>query len=336
MKTLQLATFLSVATLGYASVSWADDGHNHRVRQAPPSRFTPRSFDDREDRLTYPSEHSDQERFSQERFAPSSAACRHGGNCCESGQGRTIENSTPPTAARPPAFGVSSRPNKSTTSQLDALLTRLQDDLRYETRGQRGQKILLEDNATLMRETRHFGQSVAESADAMHLRDDASRVKKSLIQLDEEMERQGRFPESERTLRDFAKLFVALENDLGLRNRVPVRNNMPPRPPIDAPFNNSYAAPQDSQFSAPARRYEPARPSTQRLPEDMKGIASLSSSDQTAALAQGTCPVTKQKLGSMGKPIRVTLSTGRSVWVCCEGCVNAVKANPQQYLTRGF
>lgn len=209
---------------------------------------------------------------------------------------------------------------------------RLQEDLRYETRSLRGQNLLLDDNAALMRETRHFVQSVADNADAGHLRDDAASVKKSLIQLDKDMERQGRFPESERTLRDFAKLFVVLENDLGLRHRAPVRNTLPsqtPNHPSFDKYDNNYAAPQDLRFSSPPRRSEPSRPSTQRLPEDMKGIALLSPSDQTAALAQGTCPVTKQKLGSMGKPIRVTVA-GRSIWVCCEGCVNAVKANPQQ------
>ena len=326
MKFLQFATLASAATFGFTSLSLAHDDHSHNSSQEPAARTAPRYDDD------YFAVAND--RFSQERFAPSSAMCPRGGSCCESGGGRTIESFPSPTAVRPLLPGTSIDRNEAAIADLENLLTRLQDDLRYETRGLRGQNILLDDNAALLRETRHFGQSVTDGVDAGHLRDDATSVKKSLIQLDEDMERQGRFPESERTLRNFAKLFVAWENNLGLRNRVPVRNPLPPQTPNPKPYNenyNRYSAPRDSQFSTPARRSEPTRSSAQSLPEDMKGIALLSPAEQAAALAQGTCPVTKQKLGSMGKPIRVSVAGG-SLWVCCEGCVNAVKANPQKFL----
>lgn len=46
---------------------------------------------------------------------------------------------------------------------------------------------------------------------------------------------------------------------------------------------------------------------------------------------QQTCPVTGEKLGSMGPPIPVTVS-GTTIQVCCDGCVSAVKKNPQKYL----
>lgn len=46
---------------------------------------------------------------------------------------------------------------------------------------------------------------------------------------------------------------------------------------------------------------------------------------------QKTCPVTKAKLGSMGTPLHVEVE-GKSVWVCCEGCVSKLKANPGRYL----
>lgn len=47
--------------------------------------------------------------------------------------------------------------------------------------------------------------------------------------------------------------------------------------------------------------------------------------------AQGTCPVTGAKLGSMGEPVPVTVR-GRVVYVCCAGCVNKLLANPDRYM----
>jgi len=46
---------------------------------------------------------------------------------------------------------------------------------------------------------------------------------------------------------------------------------------------------------------------------------------------QQTCPVTGEKLGSMGPPIPVTVA-GKSIRVCCDSCVAAVKKNPNKYL----
>lgn len=60
------------------------------------------------------------------------------------------------------------------------------------------------------------------------------------------------------------------------------------------------------------------------IPDSMKGIRQLSPSDQRLAIQQRTCPVTGDLLGSMGKPIRVRVN-GRSVFVCCQGCVDEVR-----------
>lgn len=45
-----------------------------------------------------------------------------------------------------------------------------------------------------------------------------------------------------------------------------------------------------------------------------------------------TCPVTGQKLGSMGPPVSVTVN-GRTIQVCCDACVAKVQQNPDKYLT---
>lgn len=69
------------------------------------------------------------------------------------------------------------------------------------------------------------------------------------------------------------------------------------------------------------------------IPEKMKGIGLLPKADQAAALAQKTCPVTNGLLGSHGKPIKV-LVQGRSIFVCCAGCIEQVKSNPNKFLKK--
>lgn len=50
-----------------------------------------------------------------------------------------------------------------------------------------------------------------------------------------------------------------------------------------------------------------------------------------AAIAeQKVCPVSGQPLGGMGKPIPVTVGD-QTVYVCCAGCIDAVKENPAKY-----
>lgn len=51
----------------------------------------------------------------------------------------------------------------------------------------------------------------------------------------------------------------------------------------------------------------------------------------TAATRQTTCPVTGEKLGSMGPPIPVSVK-GETIYVCCQGCVDAVRTEPAKYL----
>jgi Cu(I)/Ag(I) efflux system membrane fusion protein len=57
------------------------------------------------------------------------------------------------------------------------------------------------------------------------------------------------------------------------------------------------------------------------------GIASVGRVSPGPAI----CPVTKFRLGSMGAAVRVEVG-GRSVWVCCEGCVPKLRPAPASYL----
>ncbi len=56
-------------------------------------------------------------------------------------------------------------------------------------------------------------------------------------------------------------------------------------------------------------------------------------SNQDAIARQKVCPVTGQPLGSMGQPVRVTVK-GQTVFLCCRGCEQAIRKNPDKYLAK--
>jgi hypothetical protein len=62
-------------------------------------------------------------------------------------------------------------------------------------------------------------------------------------------------------------------------------------------------------------------------------MAKLSAADRKLAEEQKICPVSDEPLGSMGTPIKVTVE-GREVFVCCEGCVDALKENFDKYAAK--
>ena len=70
------------------------------------------------------------------------------------------------------------------------------------------------------------------------------------------------------------------------------------------------------------------------LDEDIAtALSELSVADRTAALAQKVCPVTDKPLGSMGKPLKVTIE-GQDVFLCCGGCEAELKKEPAKYLAK--
>jgi len=62
-------------------------------------------------------------------------------------------------------------------------------------------------------------------------------------------------------------------------------------------------------------------------------VTSLERLPQSTDIRQDTCPVTGAKLGSMGPPVPVQVN-GRTVFVCCAGCVENLRQNPERYLGR--
>lgn len=77
-------------------------------------------------------------------------------------------------------------------------------------------------------------------------------------------------------------------------------------------------------------------PGLERSGVQLTEVATIPASETqmaSAAIArQKICPVSGNLLGSMGDPISVDVG-GVRVFVCCAGCVEAVKADPGKYLT---
>jgi YHS domain-containing protein len=74
----------------------------------------------------------------------------------------------------------------------------------------------------------------------------------------------------------------------------------------------------------------PQAASGEGMPE---GLAKLSEADRTAALKQVVCPVTGEKLGSMGAPPKVVVN-GQDVFLCCAGCEEELRKQPETYLAK--
>jgi len=68
-------------------------------------------------------------------------------------------------------------------------------------------------------------------------------------------------------------------------------------------------------------------------PDVAAALAQLTAEDRAAAELQRVCPVTDEPLGSMGRPVKVTL-TRRDVFLCCEGCRETIASDPETYLAK--
>jgi YHS domain-containing protein len=82
------------------------------------------------------------------------------------------------------------------------------------------------------------------------------------------------------------------------------------------------AAPEPSAESAPANSADYA-----------ENLAELSPEDRALVAQQKICPVSGETLGSMGKPVKVTVQ-GRVVFLCCPGCKKEIERNPEKYLAK--
>jgi hypothetical protein len=58
--------------------------------------------------------------------------------------------------------------------------------------------------------------------------------------------------------------------------------------------------------------------------------AKATGADRAAIAAQKTCPVSKEDLGAMGTPIKVTRGD-RTIFLCCPECLKKVEAEPDKF-----
>jgi hypothetical protein len=61
--------------------------------------------------------------------------------------------------------------------------------------------------------------------------------------------------------------------------------------------------------------------------------AALSAEDRALIEKQKVCPVSGGALGSMGDPVKVVVK-GQTVFLCCAGCEEAIKKDPDKYLAK--
>jgi hypothetical protein len=74
--------------------------------------------------------------------------------------------------------------------------------------------------------------------------------------------------------------------------------------------------------------------SAEELEDIRAGLAKLPDDDRKLAEAQRLCPVQGKPLGSMSKPPRVDLGNGKVVFVCCAGCTEKAKKDPDATLRK--
>jgi len=65
----------------------------------------------------------------------------------------------------------------------------------------------------------------------------------------------------------------------------------------------------------------------------MEQLASFSEQDRESVREQQFCPVSGERLGSMGAPEKVDVN-GQTVWICCDGCKDKLRAEPEKYLEK--
>lgn len=74
-------------------------------------------------------------------------------------------------------------------------------------------------------------------------------------------------------------------------------------------------------------------PSASKSTTEEEWLQGLREADRPLAVRQKVCPITGKALGSMGVPVRLELQ-GRTVFLCCDGCTDAMQSNPDKYLKK--
>jgi len=90
---------------------------------------------------------------------------------------------------------------------------------------------------------------------------------------------------------------------------------------------------QQKPAAAPTGSRESDKAHAADKADDTPGFAELSVEDRALAEKQKVCPVSGERLGAMGKPVKITVK-GQTVFLCCAGCEETIKKDPDKYLAK--
>lgn len=62
-------------------------------------------------------------------------------------------------------------------------------------------------------------------------------------------------------------------------------------------------------------------------------LAQFSDEDRALASTQRYCPVTEERLGEMGPPLKITVKD-QPIFLCCKGCKKKAEADPDKTLAK--
>jgi YHS domain-containing protein len=102
--------------------------------------------------------------------------------------------------------------------------------------------------------------------------------------------------------------------------------------PAEQTAEKAKAAKPEAAQGAAAKGPEASGPPAEEG-EIAKSLAQLSPEDRAAAERQKVCPVTGQLLGSMDKPVKMTVK-GQAVFLCCPACEDDFNKDPDKYLAK--
>lgn len=235
-------------------------------------------------------------------------------------------------------------------AELHTLSLILAEDIDFDLYGSRAHPHLIRGAESVIRDVIAVRRALAHRHPIEGLTADLRNVSSSLEHLDRSIGRRYRTRAIHFALSDAGSAFDELTETLGVDLRPDANpptetETAPPRgqerlePSVVTEPPISPATPQiDASPVTPALRSVPELPPVlpntliipetadrPAIPENVKGLRQLTLPEQRLTLKQRTCPVTGDLLGSMGKPIKVNKG-GRTVFVCCQGCVEELQS----------
>jgi hypothetical protein len=107
--------------------------------------------------------------------------------------------------------------------------------------------------------------------------------------------------------------------------------------PATGPANSAPAPlPTEGDPTGTATAGDASKPASEDAAEAAKikaNLASMSAEDRAAVEKQKICPVSGEKLGTMGAPPKVKVA-GHDVFICCKSCEEPLTKDPAKFLAK--